>query len=119
MYPRPPAMPRNRAGLIITTYEGIPVDWHVLIADGLRATIDSVRGKDDKKIWTVVAQRLTLLEPPVEPIKAKKQGRSTEGTPKTALKRQQLLAAKATGGKEADTAQTTKERPNRKRQAET
>ena len=116
VYPRPPAMPRNRAGLIIATYEGIQVDWSVLIADGLRAAIDSVRGKDGRKIWSAMAQWLTLLAPPVEPITAKKRGRSTEGTPKTASKRQQLLAAKATKGKEADTEKTAKERPN---QAET
>ena len=60
-----------------------------------------------------------LLAPPVELIKATKQGRSIEGTPKTASKCQQLLAAKAIGGKEADTAKTAKERPNRKWQAET
>ena len=29
-------MPRNRAGLIIATYEGVQVDWPVMIADRLR-----------------------------------------------------------------------------------
>ena len=104
VYPRPPAMPRNRAGLIIATYEGVQVDWPVMIADGLSATIVSI--KDGKKMWTTVAQWLTLLAPPVEPMKQRKRGRPTESTPKTASKRQQLLATQA------------KERPNRKRLAE-
>ena len=46
-------MPRNRAGLIIATYEGVQVDWPVIIADGLSATIDSIKGKDGKKMWTM------------------------------------------------------------------
>ena len=33
VYPRPLVMPQNRAGMIIATYEGIKVDWPVLIAD--------------------------------------------------------------------------------------
>ena len=35
-------MPTNRVGLIIATYEGVQVDWPVLITDRLRAAIDSV-----------------------------------------------------------------------------
>ena len=49
-------MPRNKANLIIATYEGVEVDGPMLIADGLHATIDSVRGKDDRKILTEVVQ---------------------------------------------------------------
>ena len=56
VYPRPPCMPQNRAGLVIATYEGVKVDWPVLIADGLCAAIESVRGKEGRKIWHVVAQ---------------------------------------------------------------
>ena len=67
-------MPQNRAGLIIATYEGVKVDWPVLIADGLCAAIDTVRGQDDKegkegrKIWHAVTQLLTMLAPPIEPV---------------------------------------------------
>ena len=75
-----------------------------MIADGLSVAIISI--KDGKKMWTVVAQWLTLLAPPVEPMKQRKRGRPTESTPKTASKRQQLLATQA------------KERPNQKRLAE-
>ena len=87
VYPRPPAMPRKRVSIIIATYEGVQVDWPVMIADGLSTAIDSVKGKDGRKMWTAVAQWLTLLAPPVEPIKAKKWGRSTDRTPKAASKR--------------------------------
>ena len=117
VYPRPPVMPQNRAGLIIATYEGVKVDWPVLIADGLCAAIDTVRGKEAKegrKIWHAVAQWLTLLAPPVEPVQTKKRGRVTDGTPKAASKRQQLLATKTTKGKTADTEQAAKERAIRK-----
>ena len=89
----------------------------MLIANCLCAAIDSVRGKEGRKIWTAVSQWLTLLAPPVEPVKTTKRGRSTEGTPKTASKRQQLLASKATKGKAADTDKATKECANRKWQA--
>ena len=112
VYPRPPAMPRNRAGLIIATYEGVQVDWPVMITDGLSAAIDSIKGKDGKKMWTEVAQWLTLLAPLVEPIKPRKQGRLSESTPKTASKWQQLMATKAIDWKEVDTSQSAKEQPN-------
>ena len=60
-----------------------------------------------------MAQWLTLLAPLIESVKTPKRGRTTEGTPKMTSKRQQLLASKAPKGK------ATKERANRKRQAET
>ena len=50
--------------------------------------------------------------------KAKKQGRSSETTPKTASKRQQLLASKAISWKEAETSQLAKEKIIRKPQAD-
>ena len=112
-------MPQNRVGLVIATYEGVKVDWPVLIAACLCAAIDSVRGKEGRKIWTAVSQWLTLMAPLVEPIKTTKRGRSTEGTPKMASKRQQLLASKAPKGKAADMDKAIKERANRKQQAET
>ena len=65
-------MPKNRVGLIIATYEGVQVDWPVIIADSLSVAIDSV--KDGKKMWTAVAQWLTLLALPVEPMQSKKRG---------------------------------------------
>ena len=110
-------MPQNQAGLVIATYEGVKVDWPILIADGLCAAIESVRGKEGRKIWTAVAQWLALLAPPVEPVKPTEGGRATEGTPKTASKRQQLLASKAPKGKAADTEKATK--ATQKRQGET
>ena len=106
-------MPQNRADLIIATYEGVKVDWPVLIADGLCAAIESVRGKEGRKIGTAVAQWLTLLAPPIEPVRTIKRGRTSEGTPKTTSKRQQLLESRAPRGK------ATKERATSKRQAET
>ena len=113
VYSRPPSMPQNRADLIIATYEGVKVDWPVLIADGLCAAIESVRGKEGRKIGTAVAQWLTLLAPPIEPVRTIKRGRTSEGTPKTTSKRQQLLESRAPRGK------ATKERATSKRQAET
>ena len=99
--------------MIIATYEGVKVDWPVLIADGLCAAIESVTGKEGRKIGTAVAQWLTLLAPPIEPVRTMKRGRTSEGTPKTASKRQQLLESKAPKGK------ATKERATRKQQADT
>ena len=94
VYPRAPVMPQNRAGLIIATYEGVKVDWPVLIADALCTAIDTVKGKDGKegkegrKIWHVVTQWLTLLAPRVEPVQTKKRVRAADGTLKSASKRQ-------------------------------
>ena len=72
VYSRQPMMPRNRPSLIRATYEGEQVDWPVIIANRLSAAIDSIKGKDGRKMWTAVVQWLTLLAPQVEPIKAKK-----------------------------------------------
>ena len=46
-------MPKNRAGFIIATYEGVKIDWPVIVADPLRAAIQFVA--DGKNVWTVVA----------------------------------------------------------------
>ena len=91
----PPAMSKNRANFMIAKYEGVKVDWLVIIADSLRTAIQSV--VDDKKVWTVVAQWLTLLALSVPTIKAKKQGRSTDATPNKPSKGQQLLAKHTPG----------------------
>ena len=69
VHPQPPAMPKNRVGFIIATYEGFSMDWLVIIDDSLQAAIQSV--VDGKKVWTAVAQWLILLTPPVLGIKAK------------------------------------------------
>ena len=53
VHPCPPAMPKNKAGFIIATYEGVQVDWLVIIANCLRAAIDSVKG--GRKVWTTRA----------------------------------------------------------------
>ena len=117
VYPRPLAMPKNKAGFIIATYTGVQVDWSVIIADCLRTAIESVQ--NSKKLWTVVAQWLTLLAPPVEPVRTKKRVRVTETTPNKPSKRQQLLAKHTPRWKEGSTSQQGKEPPSRKRQAET
>ena len=72
-------MTKNKAGFIMATYEGVQVDWLVIIADDMSATIDLV--KDGKKMWMALAQWLTLLPSLVEPIQPKKRGRPTESTP--------------------------------------
>ena len=72
-------MPKNKAGCIIATYEGVKVDWLVIVADFLRAAIQSV--VEGKKVWTVVPRWLTLLAPPMPTLKAKKRGRAADVTP--------------------------------------
>jgi hypothetical protein len=84
----------------------------MIIAESLSAAIDSV--KDGKKLWIAVAQWLTLLAPPVEPIQPKKRVRPTESTPNQSSKRQQLLAKQAIGWNTANASQKAKEQPSRK-----
>ena len=95
VHPRPPAMPKIRAGFIIATYEGVKVDWPVIISVSLRVAIQSV--VDGKKVWTAVAQWLTLLAPPLPEIKAKKRVRPVDAMPNKPSKRQQLLAKHTLG----------------------
>ena len=96
---------------------GFKVDWPVIIADSLRVAIQSV--VDGKKVWTAVAQWLTLLAPPVPTIKVKKWGRVADATPNKPSKRQQLLDRHIPGWTEGGSAQKGKEQPSRTRQAET
>ena len=103
--------------LFTTTYEGVKVDWSVIIADSVRVAIQSV--VDGKKVWTAVAQWLTLLAPPVPTIKVKKWGRVADATPNKPSKRQQLLAKHTPGWTEGGLAQKEKEQPSRKRQVKT
>ena len=57
VHPRPSAMPKNWAGFIIATLEGLEVDWALITADSLLIAIAAVAdGK--KKAWTGVAQWL-------------------------------------------------------------
>ena len=88
-------MPKNRVRFIIATYKGVKVDWLVIIADSLRAATQSV--VDGKKVWIEMAQWLTLLAPPVPPLKAKKRGQVVEATPNKPSKREQLLAKHTPG----------------------
>ena len=74
--------------------------------------------EDGNKVWTAVAQWLTLLVPPVEPVKTKKQIRVTETTHNKPSKRQQLLANHMPGWKEGSISQKGKEPPSQKQQAD-
>ena len=86
--PRPPAIAKCRAGFVIATYEGLQVDWLHFITEGLK---DAIRNLvDGKKSWAGIAQWLTVLVPPILPIKQKKRGRQ-ETTPKKTAKRRQIL----------------------------
>ena len=88
VHPRPPAIPKYRAGFVIAAYEGLKVDWLYFITEGLKdAIIDLVEGK---KPWAGIAQWLTVLVPPVLSIIPKKIGLQ-ETTPKKATKHRQLL----------------------------
>ena len=55
VHPRPPAIPKYRARFVIVAYEGLWVD--------------------EKKSWAGISQWLTVLVPPILPIKQKKRGR--------------------------------------------
>ena len=88
VHPRPPAIPKYRAGFVIATYEGLRVDWLHFITEGLKDAIGNL--VEGKKPWAGIAQWLTVLVPPVLSIKQKKRGRQ-ETTPKRATKRRQLL----------------------------
>ena len=88
VHPRPPAIPKYRAGFVIAAYEGLRVDWLHFITEGLKDAIGNL--VEGKKPWAGIAQWLTVLVPPVLPIKQKKRGRQ-ETTPKKATKRRQLL----------------------------
>ena len=90
-------MPKDRARFIIATFDGLRVDWPVIIADSLQIRIVSV--VDGKKAWCGLAQWLTLLVPPTRAIKPKKRARS-EITPNKSSKRQQLLSKHTPDGQQ-------------------
>ena len=73
---------------MIAAYEGLQVDWLHFITKELK---DAIRNLvDGKKSWAGIAQWLTVLVPPILPIKQKKRGRQ-ETTPKKTAKRRQIL----------------------------
>ena len=88
VHPPPPAIPKYRAGFVITAYEGMRVDWLHFITEGLKDAIGNL--VDGKKSWAGIAQWLIMLVPPILPIKKNKRGRQ-ETTPKKTTKRRQLL----------------------------
>ena len=92
VHPRPPAMPKYRAGFLIAAYEGLKVDWVAIITECLKDAIESVA--EVKKSWTGIAVWLTLLVPPILTIKPKKRGRQ-ETTPKKATKRRIITGGRA------------------------
>ena len=91
-------MPKNKVGFTIATYQGVRVDWPIIVADYLSVAIDSMKG--GKKVWMAVAQWLTLLAPLVELVPTKKKGRTTETILNKPSKWQQLLAKQAPRWKE-------------------
>ena len=88
VHPRPPANTKYRARFVIAAYEGLRVDWLHFISEGLKDAIGNL--VDGKKLWAGIAQWLTVLVPPILPIKQNKRGQQ-ETTPKKAAKHRQLL----------------------------
>ena len=86
--PRPPAIAKYRAAIVIATFEGLQVDWLHFITEGLKEAIKHL--VEGKKPWAGISQWLTVLVPPVSPIKHKKRGRQ-ETTPKKTTKRRRIL----------------------------
>ena len=53
VHPRPPAIPKYRAGFVIATYQGLRVDWLHFITEGLKDAIGNQ--VDGKKPWVGIA----------------------------------------------------------------
>ena len=113
VHPRPLVMPKNMASFIIVTFEGLKVDWLVIVANSLRVGIVSVM--DGKKAWGGLAQWLTILVPPTCVIKPKKRARP-KTTPNTSSKWQQLLAKHNPGWTSGDSSQREEEVSDTRRQ---
>ena len=111
VHPRPPAIPKYRAGFVIAAYEGLKVDWLYFITEGLKDAIRDLVG--GKKPWAGIAQWLTVLVPPILSIKPKKRGRQ-ETTPKKATKRRQLLEKHTPGWTPEDASQPEEGQSSRK-----
>ena len=105
----PPAIAKYRVACVIATYEGLQVDWLHFITEGLKEAIKNL--VEGKKPWARIAQWLTVLVPPVLPIKQKKRSR-LETTPKKATKRRQILE-KHTPGWTQEESERREEGPSR------
>ena len=86
--PRPAAIAKYRAAIVIATFEGLQVDWLHFITEGLKEAIKHL--VEGKKPWAGISQWLTVLVPPVSPIKHKQRSRQ-ETTPKQTMKRRRIL----------------------------
>jgi hypothetical protein len=86
--PRPPAIAKYRAAIVIATFEGLQMDWLHFITEGLKEAIKHL--VEGKKPWAGISQWLTVLVPPTSPIKHKKRSRQ-ETTPKKITKRRRIL----------------------------
>ena len=110
VHPRPPAMPKYKAGFVIAAYEGLKVDWLSFITEGLKDAIRDLVG--GKKPWAGIAKWLTVLVPPVLSIKPKKRVLQ-ETTPKEATKRRQRLEKHTLGWTPEEEAHPEKGQSNR------
>ena len=73
VHSRPPSIPKYRAEFVIAAYEALIIYWLYFITEGLKDAIGDLVG--DKKPWAGIAQWMTVLVPPVLPIKPKRRGR--------------------------------------------
>ena len=55
-------MPKQKASIIIDTFEGRDVDWGVIMRPGLREGLQTFQ--DEKKLRPIIQQYLTVLFPP-------------------------------------------------------
>ena len=62
VHSRPPAIPKYRASFVIAAYEGLKVDWTIIIADCLQSGIASL-GEGNNALMGI-SQWLTLLVTP-------------------------------------------------------
>ena len=72
VHPQPLSVLKNRVSFIIATFEGLKMDWSVIMANSLRVGMASVM--DGKKAWSGLAQWPMILLPPTHIIKQKKRG---------------------------------------------
>ena len=86
--PRPPAIAKYRAAIVIATFEGLQMDWLHFITEGLKEAIRHLA--EGKRPWIGISQWLTVLVPPTTPVKQAKRGRQ-ETTPKKTTKRRRIL----------------------------
>ena len=92
--PRPPAIAKYRAAIVIAAYEGLQMDWLYFITEGLKEAIKHLT--EGKRPWAGITQWLTVLVPPTTPVKNPKRSRQ-DTTPKKTTKRRRLLEEHAPG----------------------